>query len=270
VGEITWSSDGSVSRSGWKLCAGDVASTTTTTATTTTTPTTTTSPAPEFGNRSWLVSQGPCTVDSSGCLLSPHYPHKYGGHQSCTILVNEASAEPISVHGFDTEKGYDILELNGKKYSGNDGPEGITPSGKIMWESDGSIHRQGWKLCMGAISTTVTTTTTGNNNNPWLVSQGPCTVDSSGCALSPHYPAKYGDDESCTIVVKRQTTGSIIVHSFHTERRYDFLEINGKRYSGLRSPQGVSPVGEIRWKSDGSVRRRVWKLCINDTTTHLP
>jgi len=50
---------------------------------------------------------------------------------------------------FDTEEGYDYLEINGRRYSGNNipGPFYITKSDLIMkFTSDGSVQKSGFKF----------------------------------------------------------------------------------------------------------------------------
>lgn len=41
----------------------------------------------------------------------------------------------ITVVDFQTEKSYDILEVNGQSYSGSSGPEGVVPAGTMKWDS---------------------------------------------------------------------------------------------------------------------------------------
>ena len=75
----------------------------------------------------------------------------YETSQECTIT--NPPAVPISVDTFAVEgayKGrcYDFLTVNGARYCGTEGPEGIVPDGSpIGWISDEGDTEAGWKLC---------------------------------------------------------------------------------------------------------------------------
>lgn len=100
-----------------------------------------------FGNAMWRVASGPCVMDNASCILSPNYPGNYSDGERCKIAVNASAAVPIDVKSFNTEDGYDMLLVNCEAYSGNFGPEGVTPEQNILWESDTSIVSSGWKIC---------------------------------------------------------------------------------------------------------------------------
>jgi len=106
-----------------------------------------------------MVTSGDCTVVGY-CVQSPNYPAKYGNSEFCDIAVNPDGAEPILVVDFKTEIDYDVLTVNGEKYSGTTGPEGVTPTGVITWASDYSIRGTGWQLCPTGNTTTTTITST--------------------------------------------------------------------------------------------------------------
>lgn len=309
---------------------------------------TTTTTNNQFGRHAWFVSQGSCSIDAGGCALSPNYPSSYNPEESCSIVVKEMTPGPIKVDAFSTEAEYDVVVVNGIRYSGNQGPDGVVATGVISWSSDYSVERSGWKMCIGsqrttsttgmpspttpssttttttpaptststtfttsstttltttmatitttmvvatttAASTTTTstttqattapttssvgldftTTTTGNpfGKHGWFVWRGSCSIDASGCALSPNYPSFYSPRERCTIVVEERLSGPITVNSFSTERNYDVLVVNGIRYSGNQGPDGVVPKGLIAWSSDYSVQRSGWKICMGPTST---
>jgi len=119
------------------------------------TTTTTTTPRPVFTNNSfWNVTIGPCTIDQSGCALSPYWPKNYGNDETCFIAINpNRSSEPIFAMSFHTEYRYDILHVNKMRFSGFVGPWNITPLQSIMWKSDHSITQAGWRICTGVNST---------------------------------------------------------------------------------------------------------------------
>jgi len=134
-GSISWSSDSTVEKTGFHLCPQSATATTTTT---------TTIP---YSQSMWEVKVGQCQIDRSGCVSSPNYPEKYGSNDKCVISVTPWKATPIKVESFHTES-YDKLQVNGKFYhSDGAGLEGVLPVGDMVWESDGSLEKSGWKLC---------------------------------------------------------------------------------------------------------------------------
>lgn len=260
-GNMEWSSDSSIVKSGWKLCPLGA---------TTTSTTTVTLPSGSM----WQVTSGPCTIDGDFCAQSPNYPREYGKNEACTIAVDISRAVPVEVRSFSTEDGYDVLKVNDIEYQGSVGPEGVVPSRNIEWSSDSSIQMGGWKLCPAVAarpSTTIvatsfadvpTTTPSPPARAPmWEVTSGPCTVDDDWCLRSPHYPLPYGADEACAVNVDASRATPIRVMWFWTERRYDRLSINGAHYHGGRGPGGVTPRGIIGWSSDSSVQKSGWRLC---------
>ncbi|CAK0822818.1 unnamed protein product [Prorocentrum cordatum] len=140
---IMWSSDFSVTRSGWKFCMPVSTPAPPPTAAPTPAPTA----APGSGSM-WGAISGPCVQDGA-CVQSPNYPQYYSNNQQCTIEINAASAAPIIVEYFNVEWYFDYLLVDGwKTFSGRRRrPHGFTPSSSILWSSDSSVTRRGWRLC---------------------------------------------------------------------------------------------------------------------------
>lgn len=92
----------------------------------------------------WTVS-GPCTRDALGCLSSPNYPSNYGSNTACTVSVGYPKIKMVGA--FNTESRYDTLSVNENVYDGNLGPDGVTPTTAIVWTSDYSEDKSGWKIC---------------------------------------------------------------------------------------------------------------------------
>lgn len=118
-------------------------------------------------------------------------------------------------------------------------------------------------------------TTTVGGGKAWIVVKGPCTIDSSSCASSANYPNTYGHDEECTIrVLDQSLVAPINVEAFSTEKYYDKLSVNGVVYSGKDGPAGVTPHGDITWRSDHSESDAGWRICMGSAplvpTTGLP
>jgi len=99
-----------------------------------------------------------------GCISSPNFPDNYTDLDDCRIRSYAPDDARINASfEFETEAGYDFLQINGQKFSGRKTPElvnnitGLTGEDltalDILWEPDFSSTRRGWKLCLEALST---------------------------------------------------------------------------------------------------------------------
>ncbi|CAJ1356837.1 unnamed protein product [Effrenium voratum] len=95
----------------------------------------------------WRSVSRPCAIDDEGCVMSHSFPRYYGAQEHCRLEIEEALAGPLRVTDFNTERRHDFLTINGKAYSGTEGPQGVVPHGDIEWRSDHSISKRGWRLC---------------------------------------------------------------------------------------------------------------------------
>lgn len=95
----------------------------------------------------WKSVTRPCAIDSEGCITSHNFPRFYGSQEHCSLDIDESLTGPLRVTDFETEKNHDVLLVNGQAYSGTDGPQGVTPYQRIIWRSDHSISKGGWRLC---------------------------------------------------------------------------------------------------------------------------
>jgi len=107
--------------------------------------------APAASPNSLSVISGQCLASPTGdCVQSPNYPQNYGNGQTCAIGVDPSKA--LTVEAFDTERGFDKLTVGHRVYHGML-PSGtqLMPSGNapnsISWRADGSVVRNGWKIC---------------------------------------------------------------------------------------------------------------------------
>lgn len=104
--------------------------------------------------------EGPCQLTDGGvCATSPDFPRPYPANQPCTLSSIPSSAletihfdvEPdlSPTHDNDGEDGgdcdFDYLKVNGKRYCGRAGPEGVVVDGIIKWSSDSDTEGSGWK-----------------------------------------------------------------------------------------------------------------------------
>jgi len=99
---------------------------------------------------------GPCPLSSDKqCVSSPGHPGSYGNNQVCWI---RASADfTLHVDTFDTETYWDWFYVDGTYYSGQSGPAGRSAkaNGWMVWYSDYSATRPGWKICSSTSAATV-------------------------------------------------------------------------------------------------------------------
>lgn len=91
---------------------------------------------------------------------------------------------------------------------------------------------------------------------------GPCSLSPDGdCARSPNYPTGYYDNsQNCLIVNVPRVP--LFATMFATETLFDYVSVNGRRYSGSSAPDGIVPLdGTIRWTSDTSNVAAGWEIC---------
>lgn len=168
---------------------------------------------------------------------------------------------------FDTETMYDVLIVNGMRFSGSHGPQDILPFEDIVWNADYSGSRAGFKICARAKSDSERVEEPLNPRSVFSVTKGHCHVDHNGCATSPNYPQPYDNNSACTISVAENNTYRIRVEDFLVESHIDSVVINGKNFSGIYGPEGVIPTGDIQWYADSDTEKMGWKLCISSQST---
>jgi len=117
------------------------------------------------------------------------------------LTIQQAST--LNVVAFSTESNYDSVVVNGLEYSGTHaGPAGVSvgQGSVITFTSDGTITYSGFKICFSISAPLLDDDDDDDDDDSAsAVATGPCTVDSSGCWLSPNYPSNYGNEESCTV-----------------------------------------------------------------------
>lgn len=261
-GTLAWASDESVEMGGWKICARE------------------SPPTPG----TWIVF-GPCSAapDDSSCITSGNYPGKYGYGEVCDMFIYGNVSRYVEVKTFETEAAFDQLVLNGEAYSGSkeNGKkmEGQLIEGSVKWFSDIAANAPGWKICAREKPpTTTTATTTSITHGSWVI-EGPCLVDSNdtSCVTSPSFPLNYGDDETCNMWVFGIDDWYLEIDRFQTEFGYDWLTVNGEKYSGeasklRRHTHGIPITSHIEWETDSSGTMEGWRICSRltppTTTTH--
>jgi len=192
---ISWSTDGSVTKTGWELCFGesDGSNPVTSPPVNTNTPlptdntntplptdnTDTVEPTdmgtsdvptmwPTMGNTDGAVFSvlgSGCTV-SGACVNSQNYPSHYGNQQSCTITMTQNVR--LSVQSpFEIERSYDYFRVNGAaKWTAGEIPSTLGSGSTITWSTDTSVTKDGWKICFSADDGSDNGDNGGDNSGP--------------------------------------------------------------------------------------------------------
>lgn len=97
-----------------------------------------------------VVSGSSCTVRNQ-CVYSNLDNSRYSNHADCRI--RQKSSFALQVHSFDVEYNrrcsWDSLTVNGRKFCGTAGPQGVTPvsGSELVWHSDYVVTRKGFQIC---------------------------------------------------------------------------------------------------------------------------
>ncbi|CAE7226101.1 Scube1 [Symbiodinium microadriaticum] len=216
------------------------------------------------GDASAECGGGLCCVWRSTRDLSPS---TYGENEECIISVASDNSKFIKMMDFEADVG-DVLIVNGVNYSGYDGPSGVIPTGDIVWSTDGVAgpHMRAFAFCLDGQAAPVPE---ANSTFAWKVLSGRCTVDADGCIMSPNFPDNY-DRHGCTISVDGNNSKYLSVSKFVTEDGYDYLEINGRVYSGTYTSADLldPPQGLIKWSPDTWTDEVGWRLCLTDEVSN--
>uniref|UniRef100_A0A7S1FE65 CUB domain-containing protein n=1 Tax=Noctiluca scintillans TaxID=2966 RepID=A0A7S1FE65_NOCSC len=204
---------------------------------------------------------GSCVVTCT-CVSSPNYPQNYAANDACVIGV--ARPTPLITKDFSTEAFWDTLQVNGKSFSGTDGPENVVAEGTISWKADKQDQDKGWQLCADIPETVPTPSTSSPTSS--VQTTEPCEFSGALCVQSPNYPVDYGNYQTCSI---RFPSGTLHVNDFFTETLYDTLTVDGVSFSGQTGPDGVevSASSVIVWSSDWGTTHTGWRMCAEPPAT---
>jgi hypothetical protein len=146
---------------------------------------------------------------------------------------------------------------------------------ELTWHTDGSVHGAGFVICMLADPPLPTLSDFPNQADAaFEVTSGPpphdihLTETSNQCFTDGNND--YSNQEDGTLRVMKK--GILRVLEFATECGYDYdtLTINGEVYQcDVNTPEGmeVNVGDEIVWKSDTSVTKVGYTICLEATTT---
>jgi len=156
------------------------------------------------------ILSGTCEIEAD-CVVSPNFPGAYRNDDACTIEITAEQGIKLGVLTFNTERGYDYLNINGKDYSGYENDtvgsiESLVATGTITWSSDSSVTMEGWKICHGVEPASHTTCDTvfddyelaegdersvtcpeGCDDSGRVMGSNPYTSDSMVCKAAAHF-----------------------------------------------------------------------------------
>lgn len=210
-GEMTWESDSSITRKGWKICPIVPIATTSTS-------------SPTSGTTSTTITSTSMSTTSTTSTST-----------TTTTTTSTASTTSASTTASTTS---------------------TTSS-----SSTSTVTSTTTTAADTTASTSTSPTSTSVNAPMWEVASGECTIDSNFCVMSPSFPSPYPPSQGCTILVHPERAQPIRVEHFETEEFYDTMAVNEVKYGGTAGPEGVVPVGNIKWFSDYAVGKSGWKLC---------
>eukprot|EP00439_Symbiodinium_sp_Y106_P067414 s316_g11.t1 len=104
----------------------------------------------------WIQISGSCTAEAS-CIRSPNYPSNYGNDEQCEFEVG------LRGHGGGLEeREYDFFTMNGRSWSGSQGPAGerVEVGWHVEWSSDRSYTKRVVHRLFGASDGRTRTSTT--------------------------------------------------------------------------------------------------------------
>ncbi|XP_068728356.1 cubilin-like [Montipora capricornis] len=281
--KLTFRSDSSVQRTGFRLLAFPVYGVSTT-------------------NRPTPTTQSPsaCRRIINNTLESPGYPNNYPRYKYCvaTYYIPYGAAVNITFEHFDLENryycSYDYLRIrndNGgfyRRYCGSRSGQSVIVTGRyvtLTFRSNCCVERTGFRLLFIPVYGVWTT----HRPTPTTQSPSACRQVVNDVLESPGYPNNYPRSKSCVVFVYTGFGAALNITFEHFDLeyssncRYDYLWIrndNGgfnRKYCGNRTGQSVIVTGRyarLTFRSDSSVQKTGFRLLIfrfyRVSTTYRP
>ena len=76
---------------------------------------------------------------------------QYGSGESCRVKALRPLV--LTTVQYEVETGYDFVSVDGTAFRGESGPEEVkmNTGSELVWTSDGSEFRSGFKVCAGSL-----------------------------------------------------------------------------------------------------------------------
>uniref|UniRef100_F6PKM8 CUB domain-containing protein n=1 Tax=Ciona intestinalis TaxID=7719 RepID=F6PKM8_CIOIN len=219
-------------------------------------------------------------------IISPNYPNNYPNNADCTwtITASDGMRVQLNLIRFSTERSYDYLTVSDgrqlARISGIYSNRIYTSVGKTLtlrFTSDGSVTRSGFNAtfvdskCISEYMPVVTTASSCGFNAVATSTSQPIT--------SPNYPNNYPNNVDCTWMITASDGMRVQLNliRFSTERSYDYLTVSDgtqlARISGIYSNRIYTSVGNtltLRFTSDRSVTRSGFNATfVGESNYHL-
>ena len=174
-----------------------------------------------------------CTSNYSpeSCSSGNRASTSYGNEEECILTLSFPAV--VTATAFDTEAGFDKLKAGGVEYDGTSGPTGVLADQPVVWSSDSTEVRAGFRICASPAPSPSAPAAPPLPNalSPTVSSTGACVVSRSGaCVCTSNYSPEsceigstgrsdqYGNSESC--IISLSSAGTIQVLHFDTEAGY--------------------------------------------------
>jgi len=269
---ISWSSDGSVTKTGWELCFSEAGSNPGT--------------SPPEG-----TSDVPTSWPTANTFINTNTP-----------LPTDNTNLPDPTDNMNTSNQPTMWPTMGNTFSfptqhPTEGSNGVDRRGEECWNAGcwgntGAIcdwcglhngepqiccngrddYTNNHPNCDGLVYTSnigghqcVVLSSGGDNGGAtgvFSVSGSGCTVSDS-CVSSKNYPSHYGNQQSCTVTMT-QNVRLAVQSPFEIERSYDYLRINNaEKWTAGEIPSTLTSGSTISWSTDYSVTKDGWKICFS-------
>lgn len=196
------------------------------------------------------VTDGGCTIDAQGCMLSENYPNPYPSGKQCTITP-ALEVKALRVDDFETEFTHDGIRIGDNFWTGSKVPP-ITlkpQGGTLQWTSSAAGVSSGWQICPNAKF--------AGSPMKWTVT-GPCSLcPTTKCISSPNFPLPYGNNEVCTITYPANNGGLMVTH-FQVEKNDKLGTWTGGIPDTITIPDDKRV---MQFFADGDTSRKGFKLC---------
>ncbi|XP_078494026.1 scavenger receptor cysteine-rich domain-containing protein DMBT1-like [Ciona intestinalis] len=215
---LRFTSDRSVTRTGFNATFVEVHPTTT--------PETTTA---ELTTQASSCGFNAVATSTSQPITSPNYPNNYPNNADCTwtITASDGMRVQLSLIRFSTEKNYDYLTISSDRTrlarnSGTYSNRIYTSIGNTLtlrFTSDRSVTRSGFNATFVEYMPVITTASSCGFNAVATSTSQPIT--------SPNYPRNYPNNADCTwtITASDGMRVQLSLIRFSTEKNYDYLTI---------------------------------------------